>query len=125
MTTTTNTLPDRPAQRRTPREWRALLRAYARGRQSRQAFCAHHGVALSTFDWWRRRVREETIPCSSPAPASARAPAISRDPPTFLELTPVAGLPLNPRTAPRAVAPWDVELELGGGVVLRLRRTPC
>lgn len=59
---------------------------------------------MSSFERWRRALGQ---------PAAARAP--SGGEPLFLELT----------TDARASArDWDLELELGAGVVLRLRR-PC
>jgi hypothetical protein len=97
--------------RRSAREWRVLMRAFARSGETRTQFCARHAVALSTFDWWRSRLRRESTPraVSDPAPADA----------LFVELAPVA----EPVAAD--AARWDVELEFGGGVFLRLRRGAC
>jgi putative transposase len=100
--------------RRSPNDWRALMRAYARGGWTRKQFCTHHGVALSTFDWWRRRLRQD-----SPTRAASRSSSPAQANALFVELTheekPVA-----------TVTPsWEVELELGRGVFLRLRRTAC
>ncbi len=47
------------ARRRSAREWRALIHAQSRGDETRTQFCARHDVALSTFDWWRRRLHTE------------------------------------------------------------------
>jgi transposase-like protein len=115
MTRTDPRTPMLTRLRRTPREWRALIRAHACSDQSRKAFCAHHGVALSTFDWWRRRLREGAAPCGSGVMAKTHE---SIGVPTFIELTP----PPAPVHTP---APWDIELDLGAGMVLRLRRTAC
>lgn len=100
--------------RRSADEWRALMRMYSRSGETRKQFCAQHGLALSTFEWWRRRLRQD-FPTrvasrrSSPVPSNA----------LFIELTeevkPVAA----------ASPAWDVELELGRGVVLRLRQAVC
>lgn len=99
--------------RRSASEWRALMHVYSRGGTTRKQFCAHHGVALSTFDWWRNRLRRESdarlLSRATPLPPSA----------LFVELAQDA----KPVCA--AASNWDVELELGGGVFLRLRRPPC
>lgn len=99
--------------RRSESEWRALMRVFSRSSETRTRFCERHGVALSTFDWWRSRLRRE---------ASARAvsnTAPSRPGALFVELAeedkPVVAAPAH----------WDMELELGAGVFLRLRRAAC
>lgn len=97
--------------RRSASEWRALMRAFARSGETRTQFCARHEVALSTFDWWRSHLRHELISLSETTPAPASA--------LFVELAPVA----EPVAADSAR--WDVELELGAGVWLRLRRGAC
>ena len=106
------------SRRRSAREWRALVRTQSRGDETRTQFCARHGVALSTFDWWRRRLRTE-----SDAPAAPRVlPAVSGGAtPLFVELAPHATPAPMAATAPS----WEIELDLGAGVVLRLRRDPC
>lgn len=102
--------------KRSAHEWRALLGAHKRSGETRRGFCARHGIALSTFDWWRRRVHAED---GGVAPASHGEPGASA---LFVELS----APSQIRSEP-ATSAWDVELELGAGVVLRLRRraTPC
>jgi hypothetical protein len=44
-------------KKRTPKEWRRLVSAYEHGGESRRGFCERNGVAASTLDYWRRRVR--------------------------------------------------------------------
>lgn len=96
--------------RRSPQEWRELFEDYARSGESRRGFCARNDIARSTFDWWQRRVR---------AQGRGVEPALSDDPDgraLFVELTHPAAARVE--QAPR---PWDVELTLGAGIVLRLR----
>lgn len=100
--------------RRSAREWRALLRTYARSNETRQQFCARHGVALSTFDRWRQRLRQEAA-TGMAVRASVPAPALA----LFVELA----ADKQPVSAEFPV--WDMELELGHGVFLRLRRAAC
>ena len=97
------------APRRSPAQWRSLVEAFSHSGETRKQFCAHHGVALSTFDWWHRRVRDQRVPAADPAGSSTMFVELSAQP-----------VPVAP-----SVSPWDIELELGGGVVLRLRRSPC
>jgi putative transposase len=96
--------------RRSPQEWRDLMDAYARCGQTRKQFCAQEQLALSTFDWWRRRLREETGTAVSERQRGLKGA------PLFVELGPARKPESRP---PRA---WEVELDLGAGVVLRLRR---
>jgi transposase-like protein len=97
--------------RRSANEWRALMGLYATSAETRQQFCTRHGVALSTFDRWRQRLRQAS-PTGVATRSSVAAPAHA----LFVELE-------QPTHAPSPV--WAVELELGGGVFLRLRRAAC
>ncbi|MFW6039156.1 MAG: IS66 family insertion sequence element accessory protein TnpA [bacterium] len=75
-------------------EWERLVAEYEHGEETRQAFCVERGVSVSSLDYWRRKLREEQAP-------------------GFIEL--------GSMSAGGAVT-WDIELELGGGVMLRFRR---
>ena len=92
-------------QRRTRRnreEWRSLVSRFEESGQTREAFCATTGISASTLRRWCSRFREQ------PRPA-AQAPV-------FVEL------PAEEKRAEAPALPWEVELQLGVGVVLRLRR---
>lgn len=97
--------------RRSASEWRALLQAFSHSGETRAQFCERHGLALSTFDWWRSRLRRESTTVSDTTPSTANA--------LFVELA--------QEEKPMAVVSpcWDVELELGNGVFLRLRQGSC
>ena len=95
--------------RRTAAQWRKLIERFDRSGQTRGNFCAANGLALSTFDRWRRKLGEAQAAAGEAPPESL-----------FVELT-NATEPAGSRTAAGADA-WEVELELGAGVVLRLRR---
>ncbi len=99
--------------RRSASDWRALMQAFSHSGVTRAQFCTRHRVALSTFDWWRSRLRRESATRSEsntpPTPASA----------LFVELA------QEDRPVTAASSTWDVELELGGRVFLRLRRGAC
>ena len=99
--------------RRTAAQWQELVERFERAGQSRSKFCAAHGLALSTFDLWRRKLRA--------APAAVEEDHREA---LFVELT----NPAQTRSSPPSTGTgsWEVELELGAGVVLRLRRAaPC
>jgi len=89
--------------RRSEGEWRELFARFDESGVTREAFCAEHGIVLSSFIRWRKKLR----------PGVPSLPAASHDP-VFVELT-----------SKREASPWEVELELGAGMVLRLRRAAC
>ena len=81
---------------RTRSDWEALIGKFERSALSRQRFCAEASIPASSFDYWRRKLRREQ---ATAAPGFIELPSISSG------------------------SSWDVELELGGGVVLRFRRS--
>lgn len=92
--------------RRSPDQWREIMARFERSGQTREQFCTEQGLGLSTFSRWRRSLSRE-VPV---------APAHSDDA-LFVELA---------RAAPEPPAQaWDVELQLGAGVCLRLRQSAC
>ena len=95
--------------RRTAAQWRTLIERFERSGQTRGKFCAANGLALSTFDLWRRKLQ------ATPAAVEEERPEA-----LFVELT----HPAQTQTSPTLTGTggWEVELELGAGVVLRLRR---
>ena len=99
--------------RRNAAQWRKLVERFDRSGQTRSKFCAANGIALSTFDLWRRKLGETQAPADDEHRESL-----------FVELTNAtesAGSGTSQGTGA-----WEVELELGAGVVLRLRRAgPC
>ena len=99
--------------RRTAAQWQELVERFERAGQTRGKFCAAHGLALSTFDLWRRKLR-------------ATQAAVEEDHPEalFVELTNPAQTQTSPTST--GTGAWEVELALGAGVVLRVRRAaPC
>lgn len=88
--------------RRTADQWRTLIAEQASSGMSQEAFCKHKRLALSTFANWKRRLASE------PTVENERAP----DPSRWIDLGSLGG----------TGAGWDIELDLGNGVCLRLRR---
>lgn len=70
---------------------------------TKTAFCKHHGVAISCLTRWQK---------ASAAEFQADA---------FVDITESLTSAAAPRPAPEEHPRWQVELELGAGVVLRVR----
>ena len=87
------------AVRKSRANWVELMTAYEAGDLSQRAFCERHGVAYSTFGYWRKRLRVPVVALES---ASER----------LLELSPLS---LS------AAGEWRMELDLGSGMMLRVR----
>ena len=79
-------------------DWRALMADFDRWEGSQVSFCKARGVPLKTFQVWRRKF-------------GLTAAAARGKPGGFVEIAAASG------------PGWDVELSLGDGVVLRLRRS--
>ena len=102
--------------RRSRAQWQSLIERAGRSPLSVTAFCQTEGVSTASFYAWRKRITG-TMP--QPAPVSDRAaappgPATGAAVP-FLDLGALVNAGLEG-------SHWDVELALGAGVVLRLRR---
>ena len=87
--------------RRSCEEWERLMAEYEAGDVSQRVFCAQHGLAYSSFGYWRKRLRCALAAEDRPMPA-------------LVELPPWPDLAVEP-------VPWRIELELGEGIVLRVR----
>ena len=92
--------------RRSREEWRELVARFEASGRSREDFCAEMGIGASTLRRWCSRFRERT-------------PTASTTTPVFVEL------PDEEKRPATVHRPWEVELQLDAGVVLRLRRGPC
>ncbi len=90
--------------RRSLEQWRELIEHQRTGTQSARAFCQARGIAYSTFLYHKRKLRDR-VDRGNEVTASGEAGG-------FIELNalPVGGRPL------------EVELSLGNGLILRIRR---
>ena len=77
--------------------WRELIDEWSRSGLGQREFCHRHGVGYSTFGKWKKRILSSG----------------DRLEPEFIEM----------KLPPGSAAGWDVELELGEGVILRVRRS--
>ena len=79
------------------KRWAKRIARWERSGQAQKAYCAKRGWALSTFQWWRARMKQ--------APASNAAS--------------VSFLPLTLATAPKEPAAAAVEVELSSKTRIR------
>jgi len=89
---------------RTQEQWKALLEEFNTSGLTRAAFCKKHRIATSSLYRWQQLFEH-----ASDA--------------NFIDVTePLANAPKS-HPAPVRDNDWQVELELGGGLVLRLHTT--
>lgn len=91
---------------RSPEQWQSLVDQFERSGLSQRAFCKETGLPYGTFARWRRRLQADT------------AVGDAGNKQLFVEL-------LGDKPQHNGSHAWDVELELGDGIMLRLRRQPC
>ena len=95
-------------KRRNRTEWQRLVEEQSAGGLTQKAFCEQAGISRSSFGYWKRKLRAE-VASRSAEPASARA--VSLD--DWIEL---------PAPVSASSPGWRIELDLGGGLCLRLSR---
>lgn len=89
---------------RTPEQWQALLEEFNNSGLTRAAFCKKHRIATSSLYRWQQFFVEQSGGVAD-----------------FIDVTePLARAP-EPRPTQAHDNHWQVELELGAGMVLRLR----
>ncbi|MFM9886538.1 MAG: IS66 family insertion sequence element accessory protein TnpA [Burkholderiales bacterium] len=96
--------------------WRALVSAFEASGLSMPAFCQREGIAESTFYAWRARLRGGRRRVKAAVPGATRG---------FVPLGVIgaSGVPaLASPTATDTASCLEIKLDLGGGVVLHLRR---
>ena len=89
----------KPRRSRTGEEWQQLIRLQTESGLTEAEFCAQRSISLTRFAHWQRRLDHATSDIANDA--------------RWLEL------PSLPTTSPSG---WDVELDLGDGLCLRLRK---
>ena len=95
-----------PRRRRTRAQWQQLIARAEHSTLSIEAFCRGEGITTASFYTWRKRLRNA---------CAAQVCEVQEQSATFLDLG-----TLNPPGA--SSGGWEIELDLGGGAVLRLRR---
>lgn len=102
-----NTQPTSRRKRRSTDQLHTIMKRFATSGLSRSSFCRQHSISSSTFYRWHKRLNLN----------SASAIATEKET-VFVELE-------GPEpTTDKSTGIWDIELQIGEGMVLRLRR-PC
>ena len=82
-------------------QWQALITEQQNSSATQAEFCRSKGLCLATFYNWKKKLGNNDKPADRKAPE-------------FIEL-PVTSEPLSRQA-------WDIELELPGNVILRMRQ---
>lgn len=99
--------------RRSGAQWQSLIERAERSPLSVEAFCRGEGVSTASFYQWRKRLDAEGA--SREVVRGKPSEALQE---RFIDLG-ALGLAASDEAAG---LPWQIELELGAGVVLRLRQ---
>lgn len=110
---------------RSPAQWQALIDQQINSGWSAYAFCRHHQITASAFYHWKKRLAEaDTLSPEVPA-STPPTPGATSDPTTgFMPLNLPTQDAFDRPDDPSVAAPsaWEIELDLGNGMCLRLRR---
>ena len=93
--------------RRSKNEWQRLIEEQAVSGLSQKAFCERLEIPLATFGYWKRKLRAESL--STPTGSGTDTVSLA----DWIEL-PIQGSTTD--------GGWQIELELGNGLCLRLRQ---
>lgn len=101
----------RVKRRRSREQWSVIVQRFGGSKLDAHTFCARERMGYASCCAWRRKLGQQAL-ASDPVPAGSRSSAMP-----FIDLGAMA-----PPGAMSSPMPLTVELELGGDVVLRLRR---
>lgn len=96
--------------------WRAHVDAQAAGPLSQRRYCERHGLAYSSFTYWRRRLRPGPRPRASVLPPRAPSPTASSS--AFVPVSVLPGVSVSAKLASSAISPSAAPLTvvLPGGL---------
>ncbi|MCG5531718.1 transposase [Halorhodospira halochloris] len=103
-------------------EWQALLEKQEASDLTIKDFCAQHGVSRSAFFSWRRKLRrnKQSDDCAA---SSESSPQSTSNQNLFAQIEIPEQLTQTQTEKPACQSNnWDIELELGDGVCLRIRK---
>ncbi len=95
----------KPFSRRTPGQWQHIINDQKVSGLTQQAYCRQQGLSLATYCNWKKKLAcheslDDISPTAPPVNDWVEVPAPDNEPPSNR---------------------WDMELELPGGVTLRMR----
>ncbi|WP_419649563.1 IS66 family insertion sequence element accessory protein TnpA [Thiolapillus sp.] len=96
-------------KRRSRTEWQALIDEQIASGLTQKAFCGQQGISLATFSYWRRKLQAESSSTATPTSPSIDTVSLA----DWIEL---------PTQGSATDGGWQIELELGSGLCLRLRQ---
>lgn len=94
-------------------QWRARLERFGRSAQTVTAFCASESVSVPSFYYWRSKLTGRSGAQPQRAPVAATG---------FIEVGPARLAAPRVGGGPVAAAGVELQLDLGAGVLLRIRR---
>ena len=97
--------------------WKRRIAQWQRSCLAQAAFCQQHGLSVSTFQYWRRRLRDTAVPAKCRAafiPVHVKAGGAAGGP----------GLPSGLDSSSGNTTPWACEIVGPQGVQVRLRDRP-
>ena len=97
----------KPFARLNSEQWQVIIDQQSESGLSQKDFCQSRKISLATFSNWKRRLKNETV--TSPRHPESTAVQEWIEFPSELTETSIS-------------SGWHMELELPGGVVLRMRR---
>lgn len=98
-----NQSPENKKIRRSTEQWQQILQQYEASHLTQTAFCENNSIAPSSFCKWKKALKGNGVKANP-----------------FIELP--FGLDTDPRPSrDQAQSHWRIELDLGQGVLLRLR----
>ena len=101
----------KPFTRLNREQWQQIINQQLKSDLNQKNFCQTHNISLATFSNWKRKLKEESAPHSQ----IVQLQPDSQSDKEWIEL------PVDlPSTAEHAS--WHMELELPGGVILRMRQ---
>ena len=107
MTTSVTTIepsPHKPKTKvwRTKAQWKALLEAFNSSGLTKSAFCKQHQIATGSLHKWQKHFADQAATTE------------------FIDITAPLAEARSPLTPSKPEGHWQVELELGAGVILRV-----
>ena len=94
----------KPFTRKSPGQWQQIINDQKISGLPQKAYCRQHGLSLATFCNWKKKLAHQEQQATIPSQETNDWIEVSTD------------------ASPSQSNPWTMELELPGGVTLRMRQ---